>query len=166
MTSKPLKHLEPAAAVALQARLLHFLKKYRRSNNMSVDQMAAKLSYSVDHYKQFELSNPNNRLISSLDFVCEFAQLAGMSISEFVNYLSDVPLDKRQDLYPWEKELLVFFNGCDLMIRRRFTGMLQIRDRAKVERSLAAAERLAQLPDEELTAIEKILDAMTGTRSS
>jgi hypothetical protein len=132
---------------------------------MSVEQMAAKLSYSVDHYKQFELSNPNNRLISSLDFVSEFAQLAGMSISEFVNYLADVPLDKRQDLYPWEKELLMFFSGCDLMIRRRFTAMLQTRDRSRVERILVAADKLGQLPEDELTAIEKILDALTGTKS-
>ena len=75
------------------------------------------------------------------------------------------PLDKRQDLYPWEKELLMFFSGCDLMIRRRFTGMLQSQDRTTVERSLAAAEKLAQLPQEELAAIEKILDAITGSRS-
>jgi hypothetical protein len=59
----------------------------------------------------------------------------------------------------------MFFSGCDLMIRRRFTAMLQTRDRSRVERILVAADKLGQLPEDELTAIEKILDALTGTKS-
>lgn len=108
----------------IQTRLRHFLKMHRKRNDLSTVQMAHLLGYTHDHYRKFETKNHNNRFISALEFLFNFAQIEGMDLEQFIAYFHPKKDKKKDNLFPWEKEVLEALSSVPVSIRGFFSHQI------------------------------------------
>lgn len=146
-----MKQLSQARAQKIQSRLAHFLRGYRKRNNLTQAVLADHLGYTELHYRRLESSSVDNLVVKAIDSIAFFADLQGMTAVDFLAYLEQKNIESKTDLFPWEKTLLAAFHDLELETRMSFVHKLcskakskEGRDRLRkiMELSLALEENL------------------------
>ena len=162
------RHQEIKAAA--HTRLRHYLRSYRKRNNLTIAEMAKKVGYTQDHYRKFEASTPENRFSSAVLFINSFAEIDGMDLTTFIHYLFPTPSHQHGELFPWEKILLTAFHKIAPEIRSEFChGLCSKATKSgpllsKVSQLVQLASAMAKLSADELDAVELLVKRLTSQR--
>ena len=148
----------------IQVKLSHYLVRHRASKGYTQTQMAKNLNYSLSAFRGFERKNSReNRVLSSLEILQQLAELEGMTIVEFVSYLTQAEpttnvSNQDKPLRNWEKELLMTLRKCDQSLRFNWSEALLGFSRKNLSVLLHAQAQLAEIDNPQiLTAISMLL---------
>lgn len=97
-----------------QARLNIYLEEYLKENKVKKVTLAKKLGFKITHYNRIH-NGESERLSKALKYMSLFSELKGISISEFVAFITAEPIDKRgSSLQPNELKILTLFSSLDM----------------------------------------------------
>ena len=135
----------------VQKRLHHYLVRYRTSANKTQSQVASDLGYSLSAYRAFERQfSEDNRLLSALTILKQFADLENLEVSEFANYLlsgSKQVQNENKSLRRWETELLDALRHTDQSIRRGWSETIMKFPRKDLNMLLEAQTQMARIKE-------------------
>jgi len=155
------KSLLDEQKLVYQRRLAHFLRDYRKKNNIKASEMAETLSYSYVRYLELEKADkPQDRYIRSVDFLFRLASLKDLSLTEFVTYLEEGDSKPRLQKSNWEEILLGKFDKLDLSVKNDFISVLKKSDKKHSEVLLGIANLLGRLDGEVSTVLQKLLESI------
>ncbi len=119
----------------LQRKLSFFLKNHRMKNNLSSKEMAYILGYAPSRYCKMESEEvPYDRFANSVSLLKRFANLEGMSLSEFVHFLDAESMNYQEQSYRrWEAKVLSTFRKIKMNIRRDFLSLVGTMDKREKE---------------------------------
>ena len=106
-----------------QLQLRQFLKNYRNKEDCTADEAAGRLGIEIATYRNLEGIKPNNRVITSLDYLSKIAALSELSLSQFMDFLHRNARTKsgsnamKRDLYTWERDLMHVFDFIGISLR-------------------------------------------------
>ncbi|MBP6219021.1 MAG: helix-turn-helix transcriptional regulator [Oligoflexales bacterium] len=119
----------------LQKKLSFFLRNHREKNNLSSKEMAYNLGYDPSRYCKIESESlPYDRFINSIGLLKTFANLEGMSLSEFALFLDGESMSYQEQSYrKWEHKILNTFRKIKMNTRRDFLNLLGKMDKREKE---------------------------------
>ena len=90
-------------------RLSKYLISYRKRNGLTQSEVAKELEFSLPYYRAFEYGSNNSRLKGVLEFLQVFADLEGITASEFLEHIfkgEELVKNDTLKLAPNEKKLV------------------------------------------------------------
>ena len=135
----------------VQKRLHHYLVRYRTSADKTQNQVASDLGYSLSAYRAFERQfSEDNRIISALKILKQFADLENLEVSEFATYLlsgSKQAQNQNKSLRRWENELLDALRHTDQSIRRAWSETIMKFPRKDLNMLLETQTQIARIKE-------------------
>ena len=135
----------------VQKRLHHYLVRYRTSADKTQNQVASDLGYSLSAYRAFERQfSEDNRIISALKILKQFADLENLEVSEFATYLlsgSKQAQNQNKSLRRWESELLDALRHTDQSIRRAWSETIMKFPRKDLNMLLETQTQIARIKE-------------------
>ncbi len=109
------------------SRLRHYLTSYELEEKKTGNDVAKELEYTPQHYSRLK-SLGGNKFTSCLFFLSNISSLKKLSLTEFMSYIENVPLEKNinesklnRDLHGWEHNVIKFYERFNTEVRRIFT---------------------------------------------
>jgi transcriptional regulator with XRE-family HTH domain len=157
--------LSDRAKREIQLKLGHYLITYRKGRRLTQDEMATQLGYSLSQYKRTELGI-EPRVANAVEFLAVFANLTGKTVPEFVQYLQEIPAEKRANLGENEASLLNSFNAIALDSRRDFIRHYCHDEKTKLLPLIEIANSLQSLSSTQLTLIQFFISSISNKAES
>lgn len=152
--------LSDRAKREIQLKLGHYLITYRKGRKLTQEEMATQLGYSLSQYKRTELGL-EARVANAVEFLAVFADLTGKTVPEFVQYLQEIPIEKRANLGENEVNLLNSFNSIALDSRRDFIRHYCQEEKSKLLPLIEIANSIQKLSATQLTLIQFFVASLT-----
>lgn len=136
---------------AIQNKLHHYLVRYRSSANKTQSQLASEMGYSLSAFRAFERQfSEDNRVITAIETLKQFADLENLDVAEFTNYLlsgSKQNQANNKSLRRWETELLDALRHTDQSLRRAWSETIMKYPRKDLNMLLEAQTQIAQIKE-------------------
>jgi transcriptional regulator with XRE-family HTH domain len=133
---------------AIQNKLHHYLVRYRSSANKTQSQLASEMGYSLSAFeRQF---SEDNRVITAVETLKQFADLENLDVAEFTNYLfsgAKQNQNANKSLRRWETELLDALRHTDQSIRRAWSETIMKYPRRDLNMLLEAQTQIAHIKE-------------------
>ncbi|MEN9826791.1 MAG: hypothetical protein RI953_2536 [Pseudomonadota bacterium] len=136
---------------AIQNKLHHYLVRYRSSANKTQSQLASEMGYSLSAFRAFERQfSEDNRVITAVETLKQFADLENLDVAEFTNYLfsgAKQNQNANKSLRRWETELLDALRHTDQSIRRAWSETIMKYPRRDLNMLLEAQTQIAHIKE-------------------
>lgn len=136
---------------AIQNKLHHYLVRYRSSANKTQSQLASEMGYSLSAFRAFERQfSEDNRVITAVETLKQFADLENLDAAEFTNYLlsgAKQNQNANKSLRRWETELLDALRHTDQSIRRAWSETIMKYPRRDLNMLLEAQTQIAHIKE-------------------
>ncbi len=110
------------------SRLRHYLSAYELEEKKTGNDVAKELEYTPQHYSRLKSFGASNKFTSCLLFLSNISSLKKLSLTEFMSYIENIPLEKKssesklnRDLHGWEHNVIKFYERFNTDVRRIFT---------------------------------------------
>ena len=146
----------------IQAKLSHYLVRYRNTTNKTQKQMAEEMGYSLSAFRSFERStSKENRILNALEIIKQCGDLEDMSAVEFVAYLTEDKVissnTEQKKLRTWEKDLLAVLRRCDQSVRLAWSDSMLDFPIRNLSNLLKTQEKVARITDSHAMAALNVL---------
>lgn len=110
------------------SRLRHYLSAYELEEQKTGYDVAKELEYTPQHYSKLKSFGTSTKFHSCLLFLSNISSLKKLSLTEFMSYIENIPLEKstkesklNRDLHGWEHNVIKFYESFNTDVRRIFT---------------------------------------------
>jgi transcriptional regulator with XRE-family HTH domain len=145
------QNLSDETKVSIQNKLHHYLVRYRTSASMTQTQISNNLGYSLSAYRAFERQfSEDNRIVSAIEILKQFADLEKQDVSEFVTYLlsgTKQSQNSAKGLRKWEQELLETLRHTDQSLRRSWSESIMKFSKKDLNILLDVQTQIARIKD-------------------
>jgi transcriptional regulator with XRE-family HTH domain len=140
----------------IHIQIAHYLRTFRKVNNMNQDALAHRLGLSKTTICEYEDPKSENRIRNSLITLEKISNLSGSNISDFIGRLGD----RNRIDSPWKKVLFSFFDNLTTRNQTKFISFLKKCHHDEINLLLEAFIKLAYLPNEKLETVTRLIDLL------
>lgn len=171
MAKKPLETvLTDHEKIKFQRRLSSYLRDYEYKNNIMAKDVAKYLDISQNRYSHIKSDNsPYEKFINCIDYLVKFANLEGLSISEFMDYLEgkrDKEEAKQVKFTLWQKTLLDSFEQLTTKSRSPFIELCRDSQREGKKKLEALIELVGLLKNKDFETISLLKSTLENLTKS
>lgn len=141
-------------------RINHFLKGYRKKNNLTQSEMATRIHTTKSTVSRIE-NGQDKQINEVLAMLERIAQLEGMELGPFINYLDASQSPATQStLFPWQTAALEALAPIKQSLRLEVTAELLPLPTAEFESLLALLLSINRLPKASQALLQKLVSEM------
>jgi transcriptional regulator with XRE-family HTH domain len=142
-------------------RITHFLKGYRKKNNLTQSQLAVKLGTTKSTVSRIE--NDQDKQVTLVIGILEnLGKLENMDLGVFLAYLDGKNVGGQTDdaLFPWQRAAISALEGIKQSVRLELVADVFSQKTERREQLFTLLVKLSQLPEASQELITRLVDEM------
>lgn len=141
-------------------RINHFLKGFRRKNQLTQTELATQIRVTKSTVSRIE-NGQDKQILETLSMLERIGQLENMDLGVFLAYLdASSTANPGGQLFPWQSATLDALAGIKQSLRLDLTTEVMSKNTKEIERLMELLVHINRLPESSLQALEAIIRTM------